>query len=225
MAENRGVEPWMRGTHEEVPAVLRAVIHALELGREDVGRWCSHLTDEEWNLRPQELAPVAFHVRHIARSIDRLLTYAEGEQLSAGQLERMKTELEQRAKGREVLEEFEAALAQAETRIRAFAGSDLETRRSVGRKALPTSVGGLLVHVADHTFAPCGAGGDDGEAGNCVTGSVLGAWSRFSPRLNRCGACTGQTANVLHPRNRVRRCIMDGVFLYFSLESTQLYGK
>ncbi len=152
MAENRAaVEPWMRGTHEEVPAVLRAVIHALESAREDVERWCAHLTDEEWNLRPQDMAPAAFHVRHIGRSIDRLLTFAEGEQLSGGQLELMKTELEQRAKGSEVLREFEAALARGETRIRAFAGSDLETRRTLGRKALPTTVGGLLVHVADHT--------------------------------------------------------------------------
>jgi uncharacterized damage-inducible protein DinB len=152
MAENRAaVEPWMRGTHEEVPAVLRAVIHALELAREDVERWCVHLTDEEWNLHPHELTPAAFHVRHMARSIDRLLTYAEGEQLSGGQLELMKTELEHGAKGSEVLAEFEAALTKAEARIRAFAGSDLETARALGRKALPTTVGGLLVHVADHT--------------------------------------------------------------------------
>ena len=152
MAENKAaVEPWMRGTHEELPAVLRAVIHALELAREDVERWCGHLTDEEWNLRPQGLAPAAFHVRHMARSIDRLLTYAEGEQLSCGQMEMLKGEMDQRATGDEVLGEFEAALVEAEKRIRAFAGCDLEAKRTLGRKALPTSVGGLLVHVADHT--------------------------------------------------------------------------
>jgi uncharacterized damage-inducible protein DinB len=141
----------MRGTHQEVPAVQRAVIHALELAREDVKRWCGHLTDEEWNLRPQGMAPAAFHVRHMARSIDRLLTYAEGEQLSGGQLELMKSEMDQRARGGEVLGEFEAALVEAEKRIRAFSGSDLEAKRALGRKALPTTVGGLLVHVADHT--------------------------------------------------------------------------
>jgi uncharacterized damage-inducible protein DinB len=130
---------------------MRAVIHALELAREDVERWCGHLTDEEWNQRPQGMAPAAFHVRHIARSIDRLLTYAEGEQLSSGQLELMKVEMDQRAKGSEILAEFETALVDAEKRIRAFAGSDLEARRALGRKALPTSVAGLLVHVADHT--------------------------------------------------------------------------
>jgi len=89
--ENKaGVEPWMRGTHQEVPAAARAVIHALELAREDVVRWCNHLTDEEWNLHPNGLAPAAFHLRHMARSMDRLLSYAEGEQLSKAQLEAMK---------------------------------------------------------------------------------------------------------------------------------------
>ena len=152
MVENRAaVEPWMRGTHDEIPAVPRAVIHALELAREDVERWCGHLTDEEWNLRPQGLAPAAFHVRHMARSMDRLLSYAEGEQLTSSQLEQMKCELDPRAQGSEVLAEFEAALVKAEKRIRAFAGSNLEAKRTLGRKALPTTVGVLLVHVADHT--------------------------------------------------------------------------
>jgi uncharacterized damage-inducible protein DinB len=170
MAENRAaVEPWMRGTHEEVPAVLRAVIHGLELAREDVERWCGHLTDEEWNLRPQGLAPAAFQVRHMARSMDRLLTYAEGEQLSGGQLEMMKSEMDQLAKGNEILGEFEAALVEAERRIRAFAGSDLEAKRALGRKALPTTVGGLLVHVADHTSR---------HVGQVVTTAKLAAAAR-----------------------------------------------
>jgi len=140
----------MRGTYGEVPAVLRAVIHALELAREDVERWCAHLTDEEWNMHPQGLAPAAFHVRHIARSTDRLLTYAEGEQLSGAQLELMKSETDPRANGSEVLAELDAALIRAEARIRAFARVNLEVKRTLGRKALPTTAGGLLVHVAEH---------------------------------------------------------------------------
>jgi uncharacterized damage-inducible protein DinB len=150
MAENKAaLEPWMRGTYGEIPAVLRAVIHALELAREDVERWCAHLTDEEWNMHPQGSA--AFHVRHIARSTDRLLTYAEGEQLSSAQLELMKSETDPRASGREILPELDSTLIRAEARIRAFAGIDLEAKRTLGRKALPTTVGGLLVHVAEHT--------------------------------------------------------------------------
>ena len=43
--------------------------------------------------RSAEIAPVAFHLRHIARSLDRLLTYAEGRQLTDDQLAQLKMEL------------------------------------------------------------------------------------------------------------------------------------
>ncbi len=65
------VEPWLRGTHAEMDALRRQVIHALELASEDVERWCAGLSDAEMNARPFELAPVAFHLRHIGRSLDR----------------------------------------------------------------------------------------------------------------------------------------------------------
>ena len=74
-------EPWLRGTHTETPAVLRAVVHALELAREDVLRVCEPLSDEALFARPGGVAPIAFHLRHMVRSLDRLLTYAEGGQL------------------------------------------------------------------------------------------------------------------------------------------------
>ena len=78
MSETPLPEPWLRGTLPEVPAVQRAVLHALELAGEDLQRWCGTLSYEEINARPAGLPPVAFHLRHVARSLDRLLTYAEG---------------------------------------------------------------------------------------------------------------------------------------------------
>lgn len=33
------IEPWMRGTHTDVAAVGRAVLHALELALEDLKKW------------------------------------------------------------------------------------------------------------------------------------------------------------------------------------------
>lgn len=144
-------EPWLQGSHTDLPAVIRAVVHALELCAQDVERSCALLSAEALNARPSGVAPVAFHLRHIVRSVDRLLTYAEGRQLSAAQMTELKTEFNPSATQFEVLAEFRKGIEDAVRRIHGFAGADLEQPRSVGRKALPTSVGGLLVHCADHT--------------------------------------------------------------------------
>jgi uncharacterized damage-inducible protein DinB len=109
------------------------------------------LTDAELHARPFGLAPVAFHLRHIARSIDRLLTYAEGRALSEGQLAALKSEIDSISTRSEVMLELQSALADAEFRIRAFDVTKLDEPRSVGRRQLPTTVAGLLVHVADHS--------------------------------------------------------------------------
>lgn len=144
-------EPWLRGSLTEVPPVQRAVLHALELAREDLERWCDSLSDDEINFAPGGIAPVAFHLRHIARSADRLLTYAEGGQLSPEQITAMKSELDAGSRKNELMAELVVALAKGSRRIRAFSEQQLAEPRSVGKKQLPTTVGGLLVHVADHT--------------------------------------------------------------------------
>jgi uncharacterized damage-inducible protein DinB len=144
-------EPWLRGTLAEVAAVPRAVLHALELAKEDLKRWCGPLGDKELNARPAGIAPVAFHLRHIARSIDRLLTYAEGNQLSEAQIGAMQSEVEPGGKRNELFSELETSLRISAGRIRALDVSQLNDARMVGKKELPATLGGLLVHVADHT--------------------------------------------------------------------------
>lgn len=144
------VEPWMRGTHGDIDVVRRAVIHALELAEEDVAKWCGGLSDEAMFARPGGVAPVAFHLRHIARSLDRLLTYAEGRMLDEVQLAALKSEMEQ-GTAAEVLREFHEGVARAKERVRAVAPASYEDARGIGRKQLPTTVGGLLIHCAEHT--------------------------------------------------------------------------
>jgi uncharacterized damage-inducible protein DinB len=144
-------EPWLRSTHKELPTVIRAVVHALELSREDVEKWCSPLGNEALNARPANVASVAFHLRHIVRSLDRLLTYAEGRQLSAAQIAALATELAPNATQPELFAEFRKGIEDALSRVHSFSRADLEQPASVGRKAIPTTVGGLLVHCADHT--------------------------------------------------------------------------
>lgn len=150
MSESRP-EPWLRGTLQEVPAVQRAVMHALELAGEDLQRWCGSLSDELINARPGGLPPVAFHLRHIARSLDRLLTYAEGRDLNEQQLAALKQEMTPEAAREALFTELNSALANSMIRIQAFDASLFERTRIVGRKQLPTTVAGLLVHIADHT--------------------------------------------------------------------------
>ncbi len=148
-SENRP-EPWMRGTHGDVDVVRRAVIHALELAEEDVSKWCCGLSDEAMLARPGGVAPIMFHLRHIARSLDRLLTYAEGQMLDEVQLAALKSEMEQ-GTAAEVLREFREGITSAKMRVRAFAPESYEEFRGIGRKRLPTTVGGLLIHCAEHT--------------------------------------------------------------------------
>ena len=94
---------------------------------------------------------MGFHLKHIARSTDRLLTYAEGGQISAEQLTLLKSEQSGSETLAELIAEVETAFSNASDRVRVLATADFNTFRGVGRKQLPTSIGGALVHVADHT--------------------------------------------------------------------------
>jgi uncharacterized damage-inducible protein DinB len=144
-------EPWLRGTHTDVPPAARAVLHALELAGDDAKRWTSDLTDLEIHAHPLGLMSVASQLRHIAGSTDRLLTYAEGDQLSEQQLNAMKAEQAGGETLEQLLKELDEAVVRACDRVRALAGGDLNAARTVGRKQLPTTLGGALIHVADHT--------------------------------------------------------------------------
>ncbi len=126
----------------------RAVVHALELAGEDVRRWCFSLTEAEVEAEVLGLPSVGFQVRHVARSLDRLLTYAEGLRLSEAQMEELAAE---RVAAGDLRREFETALAGAMGRVRAFSAAQFEQARGVGREKLPTTVVGLLIHVAEHT--------------------------------------------------------------------------
>jgi len=149
--ERRSAEPWLRGTLMDVPALPRAVLHALQLAGEDAERWCASLTDAELNARPGGVAPVAFHLRHIVRSADRLLTYAEGRPLSPEQIAALKAELAPAANKQELFAEFRTGMEHATSRVRCFNPAQFDQPRTVGKLQLPTTVAGLLIHVAEHT--------------------------------------------------------------------------
>lgn len=145
------VEPWLRGTHTEVPAVGRAVLHAFDLALDDLRKWTEGLTDAEVHFEPLGLTAISYHLKHIARSTDRLLSYAEGKPITAEQLAALKGEPGGEETLAELLAEVETAFRDAAERVKALATEDFNTFRGVGRKQLPTSIGGAMIHVADHT--------------------------------------------------------------------------
>lgn len=150
------LEPWLRGTLTEVDAVRRQVLHTFELAEEDMEKWCAGLSDAEMNARPFGIAPVSFHLRHIVGSIDRLLTYLAGEPLSAAQMTTLRGELGAGGTTAEVMQFFKDGMADAKRRVLLIAPGSYEEPRGVGRKMLPTTVGALMIHCADHTHRHVG---------------------------------------------------------------------
>jgi uncharacterized damage-inducible protein DinB len=145
------LEPWLRGTLTEVDAVRRQVLHALELAEEDCERWCAGLSLEELEARPLGLPSVGFQMRHIVRSLDRLLTYLEERSLTEEQMVALRSEMETASSRAELFAEFEVGMATAAARVRAIVPGSYEEVRWVGRDRLPSTIGGLMVHCAEHT--------------------------------------------------------------------------
>lgn len=144
------LEPWLRETLAEYEPLRRAVLHALQLTAEDAERWAAPLTEGELLALPAGLPSVAFQLRHIARSLDRLLTYAEGRPLNERQLAALQTEMEPDTLAA-IWSEFHAGMRAAMERVQHFSPENFAQVRSVGRRMIPTTVGGLLVHCAEHT--------------------------------------------------------------------------
>ena len=156
MVDRKLPEPWLRGSLADVPPVQRAVLHALKLAQEDLEHWSSDLSEEELEARPGGIAPVAFHLKHIVGSTDRLLTYAEGKNLTPEQISFMKAELDGEFSRAALFDQLARHWEASARRVRSFSPDELAQPRTVGRQQMPTTVAGLLVHVADHTMRHVG---------------------------------------------------------------------
>jgi uncharacterized damage-inducible protein DinB len=144
-------EPWLRGTLSDVPVLQRAVLHSLQMAQEDVGRWCGALDDGEFHARPFGLPSVGFQLRHIARSLDRFCCYAEGRPLSQEQLQALASEMTASGTREEIFRELEASLDKTRQRLDKIVRQHADMPVRVGRKGLPTTLTGLLIHAAEHT--------------------------------------------------------------------------
>jgi uncharacterized damage-inducible protein DinB len=146
-------EPWLRGPLPDVDPHLMPAAHALVQGSEDLAQAASGLTSEQLRARPGGAASVGFHLVHIAGSIDRLLTYARGEALNQSQRAAAAAEASAAESGdaAALITQAQAAIEVALRQIRGTPAETLLEPRAVGRARLPSTVLGLLFHVAEHT--------------------------------------------------------------------------
>ncbi|HET7456121.1 MAG TPA: DinB family protein [Gemmatimonadaceae bacterium] len=146
-------EVWLRGPVAGVHPLLQPAAHALLQAAEECQRAGASLSAAELWSAPGGAAPAGFHLRHIAGVIDRLLTYARGEPLDGRQLAALAREGQPGdppAEASVLLADVEAAVAVALGVLRATTPESLGEPRAVGRAGLPSTVHGLLFHLAEH---------------------------------------------------------------------------
>ncbi len=143
-------EPWLRGPLPGIHPAVMPVFFSFAQLREDLAHHLNGLTSEQvWQIFGK--ASIGLHLKHIAGSVDRLTTYLAGRQLSPQQLQALNEEHIPGASPDELLNAVEASLAHAEQLLNTLDTNTLYDARKVGRQALPTTVLGLLVHLAEHT--------------------------------------------------------------------------
>ena len=144
-------EPWMRGPIEGMEPLVTPVFYSFTQVREELAHYTEGLTTEQVWRQVNSLPTLGFHLRHIAGSVDRLMSYLMEAEISPEQIVYLKSEGEPGASLDELLAGVDAAFAKAESQLRTIKADDIHAPRYIGRKRLPTSVLGLLVHVSEHT--------------------------------------------------------------------------
>ncbi len=146
-------EAWLNGTLDGYEPIAMPATHALVQAIVDLEKAAKDLSGEELRARPNNASSIAFHLRHIAGSVDRLLTYARGEELDEKQFEFLKGETvdDSNSSAIELTEKAIVEIRNALDALKNVEAEKLFEERTVGRQKLPTTVFGLLFHIAEHT--------------------------------------------------------------------------
>jgi uncharacterized damage-inducible protein DinB len=144
------LEPWLRGPIPGIHPLVMPVFFSFAQVREDLRRHTAGISDAQvWQSRAGH--SLGFHLKHIAGSVDRITTYLLGRPLEVEQLSFLKQESQPPGTLEELLQLIEQSLTRSEEGLRQIDAASLYAARIVGRRALPTSVIGLIVHLAEHT--------------------------------------------------------------------------
>lgn len=143
-------EPWLRGPMAGVHPLVMPVFFSFEQVREDLRKHTAGLSDKQvWTSVAH--SSLGFQLKHIAGSVDRITTYLVGQPLDAAQLAFLKQEAQPPGTLAELLKLVEHSLNKSQSQLQSIDPASLYGARAVGRRALPTTVLGLIVHLAEHT--------------------------------------------------------------------------
>lgn len=159
MADDNKREVWLRGPLEGIPPLLQPVAHALLQAREEVNGFMADFPEILLWVKPSGLASPAFHLQHLAGVLDRLFTYARGEQLTQHQLTKLAMEGKMPEIAYSISTLLEIFNRQVDDAIKQLSEADelaLTDKRGVGRNQIPSTVIGLYTHAAEHIMRHVG---------------------------------------------------------------------
>ena len=150
-------EPWLSGPLPGVSRLLMPAAHALAQSRQDLEMHAARLSPAQIWAEPGGAPSVGFHLRHIAGSIDRLLTYTASRNLTDEQFQFLAAERspgDPLTSATQLIAEAQAKIDEIMNVMRTTPDEMLFEARAVGRAQLPSNVLGLLFHIAEHSPAP-----------------------------------------------------------------------
>ncbi len=153
MPEVQLPEVWQRGPVIGIPSLLQPVAHAILQAKEEILNQLQGFPENLIWEKPGGVASIAFHVQHITGVLNRLFTYAKGDQLSQKQLETLKQEgkINENISVENMVDDLSWQIERSLEQLRNTAENNLLEARGIGRKQIPTNVLGLLFHAAEHT--------------------------------------------------------------------------
>lgn len=154
MTNTNYTEFWLRGPVPGISSLLQPVAHALLQAELEVNQLMVRFPDTLLWERPAGVASPGFHLQHLAGVLDRLFTYARGHALNDAQLADLATEgspAEGQSTVAQLLNRFNIQIDKSLEEISKTPEESLTAPRKVGRARLPSTVGGLLFHAAEHT--------------------------------------------------------------------------
>lgn len=147
-------EPWLRGPIAGIEPLLQPVAHSFTQALEDMPAALEGLSDQDLWTRTGRSAPIGYHLVHATGGLDRLMTYARGEALSAAQWSVLEAEKKSEALRpllAVLLQAFQSTVERALEQLRATPGDSALAVRYVGRAKLPSTTLGVLFQAAEHT--------------------------------------------------------------------------